>query len=361
MIEIGEGNLLRSDVDALVNTVNTVGVMGKGVALQFKQAFPENYKAYRSACDRGEVSLGKMFVWDSGKLGRPRYVINFPTKGHWRSRSRLKDIEAGLVDLVRVIGELDIQSIALPALGCGNGGLSWSSVRPRIEDALGSLPLRVIVFPPAGAPPATEMPVSTGRPNMTYGRAALLSLVGRYARAAMAERFDIARPGASLLEIQKLMYMLQESGQPLRLQFAKGRYGPYAENLLKVLEPMEGHFLRGYGDRSAAVLALEPIEVIDGAEAEANQWLAANRPDVAADVDRVSGLVEGWASAYGMELLATVLFAGRSDPQVADDVACAVRYVQTWNARKRATFPEAHIESAWRHLAGYEWLVPTRD
>jgi hypothetical protein len=139
---------------------------------------------------------------------------------------------------------------------------------------------------------------------MTFGRAALLALLGRYARGAMRERFDLARPGASLLEIQKLMYLLQEAGQPLRLQYTKGRYGPYADNLHKVLEALEGHHVRGYGDRSRAVLALDPIELLPGAEKEALEWLA-GRPEVRADVDRVLELVEGWESAYGMELLAT--------------------------------------------------------
>ena len=142
MVEFVTGNLLEADADAFVNTVNTKGVMGKGVALQFKRAFPANFKAYQAACAAGEVKLGRMFVFDSGRLERPRYIINFPTKDHWRSRSRLADIETGLVDLRRVLAELEIESIALPPLGCGLGGLDWSDVRPRIEAALADLPVR---------------------------------------------------------------------------------------------------------------------------------------------------------------------------------------------------------------------------
>ena len=142
MVEFTTGNLLEADVDALVNTVNTEGVMGKGVALQFKRAFPANYKAYRAACKAGEVKLGRMFVFDTGRLEPPRYIINFPTKGHWRSLSRLSDIEAGLTDLRRVLTELPVESVALPPLGCGLGGLRWSDVRPRIEAALADLPVR---------------------------------------------------------------------------------------------------------------------------------------------------------------------------------------------------------------------------
>jgi O-acetyl-ADP-ribose deacetylase (regulator of RNase III) len=202
MIEFGTGNLLQADVDALVNTVNTVGVMGKGVALQFKQAFPANYAAYKRACDLDQVHIGSMFVWDSSRRGPRRYIINFPTKRHWKSKSRIKDIEAGLRDLAHKITEMGITSIAVPALGCGNGGLDWNDVLPLIEDALGPLPVRAIVYPPAGAPPAAEMPIGTKRPPMTVGRAALLAVVARYAKGAMVQRLDLIRPGASLLEIQ---------------------------------------------------------------------------------------------------------------------------------------------------------------
>ena len=150
MITDVHGNLLAADADALVNTVNTVGVMGKGIALQFKNAYPGNYKAYRAACQRHEVRLGEMFVFDAGQLVRPRWVINFPTKNHWKSPSRLTDIESGLDDLVRVITEHDIRSIAVPPLGCGNGGLDWADVRPIIEAKLRGLDVEVLLYPPEG-------------------------------------------------------------------------------------------------------------------------------------------------------------------------------------------------------------------
>jgi O-acetyl-ADP-ribose deacetylase (regulator of RNase III) len=355
MIEPGSGNLLLAEVDALVNTVNTVGVMGKGVALQFKQAYPENYKAYRAACERDEVVTGHMFVWDSGQLGPRRFILNFPTKKHWRAKSKIEDIRSGLRDLVRVIRELGIGSVAIPALGCGNGGLNWNDVRPLIEESLAPLNVRAIVFAPTGAPPAAEMPVGTARPEMTPGRAALVALVADYARSAMRERFDLTRPGASLLEIQKLAYFLQEAGLPLRLQYEKGRYGPYSENLHKVLEVMEGHFIRGYGDRSRAVMKLDPIEILQGVENEANEELAAH-PDARNSVNRVRALTKGWESAYGMELLGTLLYASRIDSAVIEDSDRAVGYVHSWNARKQATFPVPHVERAWEHLGANSWL-----
>ncbi|MCI4064518.1 macro domain-containing protein [Micromonospora sp. R77] len=156
MIVISHGNLLRADAEALVNAVNTVGVMGKGIALEFKRAYPANYTAYRAACAANEVRLGRMHVFDSARLGPRRHVINFPTKGHWRSASRMPDIRAGLTDLVRVVRERSISSVAVPALGCGNGGLAWDEVGPLIEQTFAEFPdIRVLLFPPlAGSPPA---------------------------------------------------------------------------------------------------------------------------------------------------------------------------------------------------------------
>jgi O-acetyl-ADP-ribose deacetylase (regulator of RNase III) len=144
------GNLLDADVDALVNTVNTVGVMGKGIALQFRRAYPAMYDAYEHAAKAGQLELGRMHVWPTGAPAAPRYVINFPTKGHWRARSRLDDVERGLHDLVRVVRELRIRSLALPPLGCGNGGLEWHEVEPRIRAVLAVLDpdVQVLLYPP---------------------------------------------------------------------------------------------------------------------------------------------------------------------------------------------------------------------
>ncbi|MEQ1843343.1 MAG: macro domain-containing protein [Verrucomicrobiales bacterium] len=148
MISIASGNLLRAEVDALVNTVNTVGVMGKGLALQFKQAFPANTRAYEAACKGGEVQVGRMFVTQTGQF-EPRLIINFPTKEHWKANSRLVDIESGLTDLIRVIREERVQSIAIPPLGCGFGGLRWEDVRPLIERVFESLPeVQVLLHAP---------------------------------------------------------------------------------------------------------------------------------------------------------------------------------------------------------------------
>ena len=178
MIRNSTGNLLQADVEALVNTVNCDGFMGKGIALQFKQAWPENFDAYARACRAKEVRPGHMLVWESGRMVNPRYIINFPTKRHWREKSRLEDIRNGLRALVADVRRLGIRSIAVPPLGCGNGGLDWQNVRPLIESAFAELPdTQVHLFGPLGAPAAKTMPVNTKRPEMTISRALFVKVM----------------------------------------------------------------------------------------------------------------------------------------------------------------------------------------
>lgn len=343
MIEHVSGNLLEADAEALVNTVNTVGVMGKGVALQFRQAFPENYLAYRKACEGGKVVPGRMFVFRTGLLGNPRYIVNFPTKRHWRHPSSIEDIEAGLKALVQWVREQGIGSIALPPLGCGSGGLDWDVVRPRIEAAFAALPeVRVLLHAPAGAPTAERMPVATPSPNMTAGRAALIGLLADYAVPGYRQ---------TLLEVQKLAYFLQAAGEPLRLTFAKEQYGPYAESLNHVLQRLEGHFIRGYGDRSREAT----IRLLPNAREQAGRFLE-QHPETSQRLDRVSRLIDGFESPYGMELLATVHWVAQEDPTSRSDVTAAVRGVHSWNLRKRRTFRPEHIQIAWQRLHHHGWL-----
>src|SRR6266700_3094216 len=208
-----QGNLLEATADALVNTVNCVGVMGKGIALQFKQAFPENFRFYEKACHAGEVQLGKMFIVPTESLLYPKFIINFPTKGHWKAKSRLKDIQTGLNALVSDILRLRIRSIALPPLGCGNGGLDWSDVYPLIKSAFEALPnVHIYVFAPSRHPESSSMPVTTNSPAMTRGRALLIRLMDIYREPSYL---------LGLLEIQKLAYFLQIAGEPLKLNFVK--------------------------------------------------------------------------------------------------------------------------------------------
>ncbi len=242
MIELTQGDILKADVEALVNTVNCVGIMGRGIALQFRKAFPENFTSYAAACKAHQMKPGKMFVYDLNRLYNPRLIINFPTKRHWKGKSRIEDIKLGLADLINVVQQQQIRSIAVPPLGCGLGGLNWEEVRPLIIEGFQSLPeVAVLLFEPAGAPQATAMVRENKVPKMTVGRAALLGLMRRYLAAVMD-------PTITLMEVHKLMYFMQEAGEPLRLNYQKAPYGPYAENLRHVLSHIEGHFISGYGD-----------------------------------------------------------------------------------------------------------------
>lgn len=345
MIEFRKGDILQTDVEALVNTVNCVGVMGRGIAFQFRKEFPENYAAYKKACDRGELRPGRMFVFRLNQLQNPRYVINFPTKRHWKGKSRIEDIRAGLDALIEEVRARGVKSVAVPPLGCGLGGLNWSQVRPMIEDAFRALPdVEVLVFEPAGAPAAEVMAKTKKAPNMTPGRAALLGLMRRYLAAVMD-------PYVSLLEIHKLMYFMQEAGEDLRLGFAKGPYGPYAEKLRHVLGLIEGHFITGYGD--AEDDPERQIELSAGASERAEAFLR-NHSETRRRFDRVVDLIRGFETPYGMELLATVHWVVKQEgASTAED---AVAGVYSWNDRKRM-FQERHIRLAWEVLDERSWLA----
>ena len=142
------GNILDADVDAVVNPVNCVGVMGKGLALQFKTRYPKMFEQYAIACKQGWVKPGTMNTHVVSGDG-PRWVINFPTKDHWKSPSKIGYISIGIIGLIRTIHELDITSVAIPPLGCGLGGLSWSDVEPLIRQVAEALPdVKVLIFHP---------------------------------------------------------------------------------------------------------------------------------------------------------------------------------------------------------------------
>ena len=342
-IQYVKGDLLKQDVDAIVNTVNCVGVMGKGIALQFKNKWPGNFKAYKAACDRKEVRPGKMFVYDSGGLVKPNFIINFPTKDHWRGKSRLEFIRDGLRDLVEVIRRLRIRSIAVPPLGCGNGGLDWDETRPLIENALSGLDgVEVRVFAPGGASAPKSMEVRTKRPRMTPGRAAIIKVL---------ETYRVLGYGLSKIEVQKLAYFLQLAGEDLQLTFERHHYGPYSDALRHALNRMEGHFLRGVGDGSSE----SEIEPLDSALEEANKYLEdVSNSELVKRVERVASLIEGFQSPYGMELLATVHWA--ADREHAQSVDDALEVVRAWNDRKARLMQEDHIRSAWDRLVSDGWL-----
>ena len=257
---------------------------------QFKKAFPENFEAYEDACKRKEVQPGRMFVVETGELANPRYIINFPTKRHWRGKSRMEDIESGLEALASEVRERDIRSIAIPPLGSDLGGLNWADVRSRITEALQGLEdVAVIVFE-AGSAPADGRPnPSTSVPKMTAGRAALVSLMNQYLGGLLD-------PFVTLLEVHKLMYFLQLAGEPLKLRFEKAHYGPYAENLRHVLKAIEGHLISGYADDGDS--PTQQLELVPGAVKDATEFLE-NLPSKKQRLDRVNQLIDGFESPFG--------------------------------------------------------------
>ena len=346
MFEYKKGDILTEDADALVNTVNCVGVMGRGIALQFKNAFPDNFKAYARACKRGDVQPGRMFVFETGQLANPRYIINFPTKRHWRGNSRIEDIESGIHALRDMISETDIHSIAIPPLGSGLGGLNWQDVRTRIEQALQNLDnLRIVIFEPYGTRETGRTTKPKTPPNMTPGRAALVGLMDRYLGGLLD-------PFVTLLELHKLMYFMKVSSEPSmdRLQVVKGRYGPYAENLTHVLREIEGYYISGYRDGGDA--PHKPLELVPGAMADAERFLE-KHPDTRIRFDQVANLVAGFESAFGLELLSSVHWViAQESPENLHEV---ISRVYEWDRRKKQ-FSARQIELAANVLAEKGWI-----
>lgn len=344
MIRYTTGNVLDAEAQALVNTVNCVGVMGRGIALQFKSAFPGNFKAYAAACAQQAVQPGRMFVYDTGELTSPRYIINFPTKRHWRGKSRIEDIAAGLEALVVEVRQRDIHSVAVPPLGSGLGGLDWAEVRPLIERAMSRLPdVEITVYEPGGPAQDNRPNRSTSVPRMTPGRAALVLMMSRYLGGLMD-------PSVSLLEVHKLMYFLQRAGEPLKLRYVQATYGPYAENLRHVLRDIEGHLISGYAD--GGDVPDKQLAIVPGATKEAEAFLSAHH-DTLERFGRVARLVDGFESSFGMELLATVHWV--MTEQGARDGHAIERATYAWGSRKRQ-FSSAQIELAADRLRAGGWI-----
>lgn len=344
MIVFKTGNILNEDAEALVNTVNCVGVMGRGIALQFKNTFPENYKEYADACKKGILQPGRMFIHEIDNLTSPKYIINFPTKRHWRGKSRIEDIESGLAALADEIKKRNIKSIAIPPLGSGLGGLNWSQVRQRIVDSLEQLDaVRIIVFEPSGAPEQKTISHITKVPNMTPGRAALVELINRY----LAGLLD---PFVTLIEIHKLLYFLQEAGEPLKLKYTKGHYGPYAENLRHVLRAIEGHLISGYADGGDN--PKKQIELVPGAVEDARNFLQ-NHPETLKRFDQVSQLVDGFETPFGLELLSTAYWViTYCDNPTLETI---ISETHLWNASKKKFSPR-QITLATKTLIHKGWI-----
>jgi O-acetyl-ADP-ribose deacetylase (regulator of RNase III) len=343
-IEYKIGDMFEEPTEAIVNTVNCVGVMGKGVALEFKRRWPENFRAYKRLCDAGQLAPGKMFVFENKDiLGQTfhRFLINFPTKQHWRAQSKTEYIESGLDSFVCQVRNLGIKSVALPPLGCGNGGLDWSEVRPLIERKLSPLAdVRFVVFTPAAD---MTPPEQVAVPNdLTVGRATMM--------VVFTELEKFFGGHLTRLTAQKLAYFLQLTGDDFGLKFEKHQFGPYSETLHQAFKAMEAkQYITGYSDTNRTVV------VTPATFAASDEFLKAKGIDVSPLVSRLSLLIEGYESPYGMELLSSVhfLFATEgitTQPEMSEAL-------EAWNDHKQASFPREAVTAALERLKEDGYLV----
>lgn len=301
MITYTQGNLLEAEAEALVNTVNTFGVMGKGIALMFKERFHKNMKEYAKACKVKQVQTGKMFVTETDELTGPKWVVNFPTKQHWRNPSKLEWIIEGLEDLKRFIITNQVRSIAIPPLGVGNGGLDWPVVRKHIEKALADLEeVNILIYEPTAK--YQNVAKTKGVEKLTPSRALIAELVRRYWVLGME---------CSLLEIQKLAWFLerviekQNVENPLNLAFKANNYGPYADKLRHVLNALDGSYLKS----EKRISNSNPLDVIwfdDSKRDLVDHYLKTDAKEYLPALELTSEIIDGFESPYGMELLATV-------------------------------------------------------
>lgn len=335
-----QGNLLAAPVQALVNTVNTYGVMGKGIALQFRERFPQNYLAYKKACETGQIQVGKMFVFKEQTLQGEKVIINFPTKKHWRHKSQYSYIEEGLQDLVKVLKEEKIQSVALPPLGCGNGGLEWPKVKQMIVKHLSVLSdIEIVVYEPNDRVKdllRKELPKKEAR--LTDARAMLLYSLFWY------EQFG---ENATVFAANKIAYLLQESGEDLKLKFVKHIYGPYAQAVEKVLYALNGTFLTGLEQMTAN--PFEPLMLNYDRKVEIEHYVQTQLNDAQkARLKKVFNLLTGFESTLSLELLTSVYYL-----MVQKNITKPAKLsqaIQAWSPQKADRLSDDYIRIAYEHI-----------
>ncbi len=341
MIRYLKGDLLSADAEAYVNTVNTVGIMGKGIALQFKGRFPANYKAYRKASKAEEVQIGKMLVVRELTVEKEVWIINFPTKVHWKSPSKLDYIRSGLEDLRRVILEKNIGSIAIPPLGCGLGGLNWPDVKHLIQQALGNMvEVDIQVFEPnATIKNLLKSQDYSGTQKLTPARAMLLYALFFYEQ--------LGEP-SSLFAANKLAYFLQRTGEKLKLNFVAHLYGPYSNQVEHILQHLSGTYIRGLEQNSAK--AFEPLQLNYSAFPELKTYIETELGSEQRErLERLMDLVSGFQSGLSLEILATVDFIKQE--KGTDDPAQIVAYAREWSKRKSELITEEYVTIALKRLS----------
>lgn len=332
---IQNGNIFNAKTEAVINTVNCVGVMGKGIALQFREKYPMNYRQYKVACDAGKVTVGKMFVTQTGLL-YPQYIINFPTKKHWRGKSDLDYIKLGLIDLKSVLKKYRIKSVAIPPLGAGNGGLAWQSVKQLILSELNDSDVDIQIFEPSAR--FNEVKHAT-KVELNDFRAIFIKCVHIY-NNAFDRMYELGN-----IEAQKLTYFigLVLDRQDIVNRYVKHIYGPYFPQLNNALYDMSGTYLSGVGDGQGH----HRIDVLPGALEEVNEYIF-HRPYLQNAIEVIKQIIYGYETTYGMELLGTVHWVCvHSDVKSIDDV---VKEVHSWNARKKEIMSKIEIERAYEHL-----------
>ncbi len=337
-----KGNLLEAQTEALVNTVNTVGVMGKGIALQFKELFPHNFKVYLSACKNGELSPGKLLAVKDHVLEGEKWIINFPTKTEWFKKSQYNYIEAGLVELARFIQEKSIKSIAVPPLGCGNGGLKWEKVRPMIDKHLGVLKdVEVIIYEPnEQVKQLLKQQDLTKEVKLTPAKAMLLYAMYYY---------ESLGESASLFIANKLAYFLQRLGEPSvkNLRFKAYHYGPYSVQVEHLVHSLNGKFIKGL--EQMQVKAFEPLELQYDKLQEVSNYLKQELPTKQhLIIKQLVKLIDGYQSALSLEILASVDIIKRDNPGISKEEA--KMKIRDWSERKRQLFKDKYLDIAWSHL-----------
>lgn len=339
MIHYTTGNLLESDAEALVNTVNTVGVMGKGIALQFKNMFPNNFKLYAKACKNNELNIGQLLVTEEETLltGK-KIIINFPTKTNWRLPSEYQYIESGLTELIKVIKERNIKSIAIPPLGSGNGGLDWNKVNQIMEKHLSDLDCNIYIYEPTAV---IQEALKKERVKLTPARAMLLSVL-----------YELVRNGEFVSEFssEKIAYFLQRFGakEAFKLEFQPNFYGPYSGKVKHVLYYLNGSYIMGYSSKDKK--PFEELSLVPDAETDVNNFL--NRPENSEykrTVDKTKSFLTGFYSAFGLELLSTIDFIISEKKNTTQ--AAIVKELEGWSNRKKTLFNnERFIQVALNNL-----------
>ncbi len=314
------GNILSAGTEAIVNTVNTYGVMGKGIALAFKKSFPSNYQYYRRSFEKGELEIGRMNVYKTGLLS-PTFIINFPTKKHWRYKSKIEYISLGLNDLVKVIENNDIKSIAIPPLGCGNGGLDWSRVKELIMRKLDHLKesIEIIIYEPGYDLKLRSVKALT---ELNPTRAMYLQIIRQY---------ELLGENITTLSVQKLAYLLQRMGANLNLRFDKGIYGPYSPNLNKVIEALSPNYLTYDGDlnKPTTLITLQQDKKSETKHIIEHELSSEQK----GNLNGVLELIKGFESAFGLELLSTVAFTIEQCPECSKNEIIAD--IHNWTKRKK--------------------------